>query len=37
VQGRPNPLLGPAPPALIGGIGFALVALVIWFAALSAE
>jgi membrane protease YdiL (CAAX protease family) len=30
-QGRPNPLLGPAPVGLIGGIGFTLVALLIWF------
>lgn len=34
-QGQPNPLLGPAPPALIGGIGFALAALLIWLLALS--
>jgi membrane protease YdiL (CAAX protease family) len=30
-QGQPNPLLGPAPVGLIGGIGFAAVALVLWF------
>ena len=30
-QGQPNPLLGPAPVGLIGGIGFTLAALLIWF------
>ncbi|UCC65306.1 MAG: CPBP family intramembrane metalloprotease [Anaerolineae bacterium] len=30
-QGRPNPLLGPAPVGLIGGAGFTLLALLIWF------
>jgi membrane protease YdiL (CAAX protease family) len=31
VQNAPNPLLGPAPVGLIGGLGFTLVALLIWF------
>jgi membrane protease YdiL (CAAX protease family) len=30
-QGRPNPLLGPAPVGLIGGIGFTVIALLLWF------
>jgi membrane protease YdiL (CAAX protease family) len=30
-QNQPNPLLGPAPVGLIGGIGFTIVALLIWF------
>ncbi len=30
VQGQPNPLLGPLPVGLIGGLGFALVALLIY-------
>ncbi len=30
-QKVPNPLLGPAPVGLIGGLGFTLVALLIWF------
>jgi hypothetical protein len=30
-QDRPNPLLGPAPVGLIGGIGFTLAALAIGF------
>lgn len=30
-QDQPNPLLGPAPVGLIGGIGFTLAALLIWF------
>jgi membrane protease YdiL (CAAX protease family) len=29
-QNEPNPLLGPAPVGVIGGIGFALVALLLW-------
>ena len=31
VQGEPNPLLGPLPVGIIGGIGFTLVALLIFF------
>ncbi|MCB9079836.1 MAG: CPBP family intramembrane metalloprotease [Anaerolineaceae bacterium] len=31
VHGEPNPLLGPLPSGLIGGIGFTLVALLIFF------
>ena len=30
-QGQPNPLLGPMPVGVIGGIGFTLVALLLWF------
>jgi membrane protease YdiL (CAAX protease family) len=33
VQGAPNSLLGPLPPGIIGGLGFTLVALLIFFKA----